>query len=436
MGFMSVHNDAGRKHRNFREHFNGRFISMEKSNFKIYGYRWVLLLAFMLIILVNQLLWITFASITGDAAAFYKVSDLSIGILSLTFMLVYIIVSIPASWMIDTYGIRIAVGIGAALTGIFGMLRGVFASDYQLVLYSQIGIAIGQPFILNAMTTVAARWFPIHERATASGLASLSVYTGLIIGLALTPYLSNLVGINHMLVDYGIFALVAAIVFIVFAREHPPTPPCRPDQVERSLVFDGLKHILRQRNFIYLLFIFFVGLGVFNAVTTWIDDILRTRHFTETQVGIVGGALILGGVIGAIVMPPLSDRYKKRVPFFIAALAGSIPGLIGLTFAITYSAILLSAFSLGFFLLSAGPIGFQYGAEIAYPAPEGTSNGLLLMIGQIAGIAFIFGMDKFKSTDTGSMRPGLIVLIWLIAFSLLICTRFKESKLLTNNSNH
>jgi MFS family permease len=191
---------------------------MEKSNFKIYSYRWVLLLAFMLIILVNQLLWITFASITGDAAAFYKVSDLSIGILSLTFMLVYIVVSIPASWMIDTYGIRISVGLGAALTGIFGMLRGVFASDYQLVLYSQIGIAIGQPFILNAMTTVAARWFPIQERATASGLASLSIYTGLIIGLVLTPYLSTRVGINHMLVDYGIFAMVAAMVFIVFAR--------------------------------------------------------------------------------------------------------------------------------------------------------------------------------------------------------------------------
>jgi len=32
-------------------------------------------------------------------------------------------VSIPASWTIDTRGFRVGVGIGAALTGIFGMLR-------------------------------------------------------------------------------------------------------------------------------------------------------------------------------------------------------------------------------------------------------------------------------------------------------------------------
>jgi MFS family permease len=408
---------------------------MEKNDFKVYRYRWVVLLAFMFIIVMNQLLWITFASITGDAASYYKVSDLSIGILSLSFMIVYIFVSIPASWVIDTYGIHVGVGIGAALTGIFGLMRGVFSANYNLVLISQIGIAVGQPFILNAFTTVAARWFPIRERATAAGLGSLAAYLGIIIGLVLTPYIATRSGINHMLLSYGIVSMIAAIIFLGLAREHPPTPPCRSDQVERSLVLDGLRHIIRQRNFIFLMFIFFVGLGVFNAVTTWIDDILRSRQFSAVQVGIVGGLMVVGGVIGAIVMPPLSDHYRRRVPFMILALAGAIPGLVGITFATSYWALLVSAFVLGFFILSAGPVGFQYGAEIAYPAPEGTSNGLLLMIGQISGIAFIFGMDKFRSPGTGAMTPSLIVLIWLVALSLLICTRFRESKLLTENSS-
>ncbi|MBM4432287.1 MAG: MFS transporter, partial [Chloroflexi bacterium] len=55
---------------------------MEQQSFKVYSYRWVLLLVFMLIVAVNQLLWITFAAITGDAARYYGVSDLSIGLLS------------------------------------------------------------------------------------------------------------------------------------------------------------------------------------------------------------------------------------------------------------------------------------------------------------------------------------------------------------------
>ena len=406
---------------------------MEHTDFKVYGYRWIVLLAFMSVIVVNQLLWITFAPITGSAAKYYGVSDLSIGILSMSFMIVYIFVSIPASWAIDTYGIRVAVGIGAALTGVFGLLRGLLASNYNLVLISQIGIAVGQPFILNAVTKVAARWFPLQERATASGLGSLAMYLGIIVGLALTPYLTIQSGMGGMLVAYGIVSVIAAVVFFGFARERPPSPPCPPGQEERSLVFDGLKQILRKGNFILLMLVFFVGLGVFNAVTTWIEDIVRPRGFSITQAGIIGGLMVLGGVVGALVLPSLSDRYRRRTPFILLALAGATLGLVGVTYAISYWLLLASAFVMGFFLLSAGPIGFQYGAEVAYPAPEGTSNGLLLLMGQISGIVFIFGMDSFKSPETGSMTSSLVVLIVLMVLGLLVCTRLRESTLLTGN---
>ena len=90
---------------------------MDQANFKVYGYRWVVLSVFMLVIALNQLLWITFAPITSEAAGYYQVTDLTIGLLSMSFMIVYIFVSIPASWVIDTYGFRTAVTIGALLTG-------------------------------------------------------------------------------------------------------------------------------------------------------------------------------------------------------------------------------------------------------------------------------------------------------------------------------
>lgn len=162
---------------------------MEKSRVRVYGYRWIILVAFMLVIAANQLLWITFAPITGDAARFYGVSDLAIGLLSMIFMIVFIIASIPASWVIDTYGIRIGVGIGAALTGLFGLLRGLFAADYTGVLIAQAGIAVGQPFVLNAIAKIAGRWFPLNERATAAGMGTLAIYLGIFVGLALTPFL-------------------------------------------------------------------------------------------------------------------------------------------------------------------------------------------------------------------------------------------------------
>ena len=400
---------------------------MEKADFKVYPYRWVVLLAFMAIVAVNQLLWISFAPITSQAITFYGVSDLSIGLLSLIFMVVYIFVTFPASWVIDTRGIRVAVGIGAALTGLFGLFRGLVASNYTWVLIAQIGIAIGQPFILNAVTTVAARWFSIEERATAAGLGSLAIYIGILTGLALTPYLALRSGIPGMLLTYGIVSIVAMLIFFILAKERPPTPPCSPDQEERSLVTEGLSKMIRQRDFILLMVIFFVGLGAFNAVTTWIEEILNPRGFSITQAGNAGGAMILGGIIGAVVMPLLSDHYRKRTPFLIIAVVGATLGLIGITFVTSNWFLLATSFVFGFFLLSAGPLGFQYGAEITYPAPEGTSNGLLLLMGQVSGIAFIIGMDAFKSPETGSMTVPLLVMIGLFVVALVFGMLLKEA---------
>lgn len=402
---------------------------MREDNFKVYGYRWVMLFVFMFIVVVNQLLWITFAPITKDAVNFYNVSDLSIGLLSMIFMIVYIVISIPASWVIDTFGLRVAVGIGAALTGCFGLMRGLTASSYTWVLVAQVGIAMGQPFILNAITTVAARWFPIRERATASGLGSLAMYLGIFLGLGLTPFLASHFQIGGMLVAYGIVSVVAAFAFFIFAKERPPTPPCPPGMEVRSLVFAGFKQIFRQRNFILLLVIFFFGLGTFNAVTTWIENIIAPRGFSSTQAGIAGGLMIAGGIIGALVLPSLSDRYRRRVPFIILALAGATLGLVGIAFAAPYWLLLTASFTLGFFLLSAGPIGFQYGAEITYPTPEGTSNGLLLLMGQISGIVFIFAMDALKSPTTGSMTTSLVVLIALMSLSIVLGGLLREPKM-------
>jgi cyanate permease len=402
---------------------------VSENTVKVYGYRWVVLLVFMVMAGMTQLLWITFAPITGAAAQLFGTSDFLVGILSMCFMVVYILVVLPSAWVIDTYGFHVAVSIGAGLTAVFALTRGIFASNYWMVFASQIGIAIGQPLIIGSITKVAARWFPINERATAAGLGTLSLYLGILVAMILTPSLTVKYGIRGMLMVYGIVTVVAAVTFSLFARERPPTPPCPPGRDERVLMFDGLKQMLKQRDFIILMVIFFIGLGMFNSVSTWIENIVRPRGFSISQAGMLGGLMLIGGIIGAMMMPILSDKLRKRKVFILIALAGLIPGLLGMTFFSDYWPLLISGFVFGFFLLSAGPIGFQYGAEITYPAPEGTSNNLLLVMGQISGIVFIIGMDVLKSPATGSMTASLLILIGLTLVSIALCALLKESPL-------
>jgi MFS family permease len=397
---------------------------MTEKPIKVYPYRWLVLLAFALVACMTQVLWITFAPITSAAAHFYHKSDMTIGLLSMSFMVIYVLIVLPSAWVIDTWGFRAAVGFGAVISAVFALTRGIFASNFTIVLLSQIGIAIGQPFVIGAITKVAARWFPVKERALASGLGSLALYLGPLAAMLITPFLVLRFGISSMLTTYGLAAAAAAVIFLLIAREHPPTPAGRD---ERVLMFVGLKSMLRQRDFIFLLLMFFVGLGMFNSVSTWIEDIVRPRGFTISQAGMLGGLMLIGGIVGAIIIPLLSDRSRRRKPFILIAMIGLIPGLLGMTYATSYGLLLLSGFVFGFFLLSAGPIGFQYAAEITHPAPEGTSNSLLLVMGQISGIAFIVLMDALKAQATGAMTTSLLALTVLAAVSVILATMLRES---------
>ncbi len=397
------------------------------TQFKLYPYRWVVLGVFMFINLTIQTLWISYAPITGPAAKFYGVTDLQIGLLAMSFMIAFIPLSVPVSWVIDTYGFRIAVGIGVILMGVFGVLRGLAGANYTLVLWSTFGLAASQPFLLNAWTKVPANWFAIEERATAVGIVTLGNLIGTALGMVLTPILLETMPIPTIQLIYGSVAAFSAVLFLIFARETPPTPPCPPGQEVRALMLDGLKHSFTVRPFWFTLLVSFIGLGIFNGITTWIENIIRPRGFTPTDAGTLGALMIVGGVIGAVVMPALSDKQHKRQLYLYIAFFGAIPGLIGLTYATTATLLFASAFALGFFLTSAMPIAMQYAAEVTNPTPEGTSNGLIQLFGQGA-VVFVYIMEAMKTAD-GSFTPALLLAIALLVLSGVFVSQMKDTSL-------
>ena len=401
---------------------------MENREYRLFGYRWIVLAVFMFINLTIQVLWIGYAPITGPAATFYGVSDLQIGFLAMTFMIAFIPLSLPVSWAIDTYGYRKSVSLGAILMGVFGVVRGLAGANYTLVLLSTIGIAVAQPFLLNAWTTVPAKWFNVEFRATAVGLVTLANLVGTALGMVLTPILTETMPIPTVQLIYGVVAAFSALLFIILARETPPTPPCPAGMEVRALMLDGLKNALKNRMFWYYLAISFIGLGIFNGITTWVENIIRPRGFSPTEAGTLGALMLIGGVIGAVVVPPFSDRTHKRKKFLLLGILATIPGLIGVTFATNIWLLYISAFAMGFFLTSTSPIGMQYAAEITQPTPEGTSNGLIQLFGQ-ASVVFVYIMEALK-TKNGSFTPALLLAVGLLLISALLITQLKDPEYL------
>ena len=200
------------------------------SKIRVYPYRWVVLSAYAVISAVIAIQWLTFAPIAREARSIYQVSALGIDLLSMIFMLVYLVVCIPASYVIDTWGIRRGIGVGAVLTGFFAMIKGIFPYDYTLIVIAQVGLAVAQPFILNAATKVASQWFALTERALAVGIATLAQFVGIIIVMVATPLMMTRApdgsyDLSGMLMTYGLISLAGTLLLLCLLKEKPPTPP-------------------------------------------------------------------------------------------------------------------------------------------------------------------------------------------------------------------
>jgi len=394
------------------------------TTYRVYPYRWAVLGSFMLVNLVIQALWIDFAPVIHDAASFYGASELAIGFLAMLFMIIYLPMSIPASWAIDRFGFRKATGLGTILMAIFALVRALAGPSYVLAIIGTAGLAIAQPFLMNAWTKVAAHWFAEGERATAVGLITLSSLLGIAGGMLASPALAKLMSIGTAQYVYAGAAIVAALAFLAIARENPPSPAGPVGAGEKSLMLDGLKDALAVPSFRLFLIVSFIAMGLFNSLTTWIDEIVAPRGFGPSEAGTLGALILVGGLFGAVALPALSDRSGKRKPWMLVGLLGSLPGLAGMIFAQGFLLLAASAFVLGFFLTSLMPVGMQFSTEVTRPTPEGTTNGLVQLCGQ-ASVVFVYLMQVIKGR-TGSFTWSLVASGFFVLAAAALVPFMKE----------
>jgi MFS family permease len=405
--------------------------------------RWIVLAAYMAVTLAIQVQWLALAPISRAAERFYASQlapggALSVDLLAMVYLLVYLVACVPASYVIDTFGLRLGVGVGAALALAGALVKGLLATSFGAVLAGQLLLALAQPFVINAATALAARWFPLRERGLANGLAALAQYVGIVVAMVVGPLVvvgdadspRYGQGVAALLLAYGAATAVAAAAALLLVADGPPLPVEGGE--ERSGSLAGIRTLLRNRDYRILLALFAAGLGIFNAMSSMVDTVAAHVGVSDSD-GLVGTYLMVGGILGALLLPVASDALRRRRPFLVLCMAGMVPGVAGLAFADAlaagpagaYAVAKVSAGVLGFFVMSAGPIGFQYAAEIGRPAPESTSQGLLLLVGQASGIAFMLPMASARRVG-----PMLALFSALAVGCFLGALLLRESKVL------
>lgn len=384
---------------------------------------WPVLLAFTLVSAVTQLLWLNFAPLITLVMKRYEVSEGQASLLILVFPLIYIFLSLHAGALIDRHGFRKVVGHGVVATAAFSAVR-IYDESFWVLLAGQVGIAIAQPYVTNGISKLVSEWFDESQGAIATGVGTIGLFVGMATALAWTPALVAQTSLRSAMVVFALIAALSAVIFLLVAKDGPAASGER-------VAPKSFRELMRTRDLVLVFVLSFLGLGFFNGLTTWLEVILKPNGIDAEAAGLVGGALIVGGIVGAAVIPAISDTVRRRKPFVTVCTSVAAAVVVPLCTGKVFSTLVVLAAVLGFFFLPAYALLLEMCSELAGRASAGYATGLLMLAGNTGGVVTIVAMDAVKG-EGGDYRPSVWLLLGLLlvalALSLVVSETFHREK--------
>ncbi len=389
--------------------------------------KWLVLGCFALAAGLSQFLWLSFAPLVSFIEKTYGVSEDRAGLLLMVFPLTYILISIPAGSLIDRRGYRFGIGLGLLLMAGFACVR-VFAPGFGWLLAAQAGISLGQPLVVNGITKLVLDWFGKEEEAIATGIGTVGMFVGMAAGMVATPTLVQWCGFQMTMVIFAAISLAVTALFFLVVHPNPSNPAhvnkiAEPAQLP---LLQQLGALCSDPSLALIFTLAFLGMGFFNGLTTWLEPILAQNGIDAVNAGIVGGCLIVGGIFGAAVIPGFSDRMHRRKPFLIGSTVAALAAIYPLTRSANLSAVIGLATALGFFFLPAYSLMLQICAELAGPDKAGAATGILMLAGNVGGVAIIISMQWVKSAQTGFL-PAVHLLAIVLCVTALLANFLRET---------
>lgn len=279
------------------------------------GAGWLVVAAYGAVAAANQLLWLTFAPVTTETARRLGVSVSAVGWLSEVFPLVYVVLALPAGAILDRW-FRPGLATGALLGAIGGLLR--LDEHFALVMTGQLAVAVAQPLVLAALTKLAGEQLRPEHRAAGIAVGSASLFAGMLAALVLGATL----GASHLgtvLAIDGAFATAGALALVVGLAFRGRSTTTSTTGLER------LRQVWGVRELRLLVGLVFVGFGVFIALTTWLQALLAQYHQSSTLAGLMLVGMLVAGIAGSAVLPPLVLGRRRERRLFATAVGVSFP---------------------------------------------------------------------------------------------------------------
>ena len=340
------------------------------------------------------------------------------------------LMSLPAGWMADHWGVRPSMVGGQALIAIgLVAVAGSHAFTPLVALMIIAGAGYG---ILNPTTTKAGiAWFPWRQRGTVTGLKQVGLPLGGALGAWLLPPLALGIGWRSAVaLAASAIALLAGITWLLYGEPPEQAPGAgSPPPV-------ALRRVLASRDLWLVSVATFTFAGMqtvwMGFLVLYLAEVVRMPLIAASRFLVMAQVT---GALGRVAFGVLSDRVfggRRRIVLVIAglgsaacslAMAGTGPGT---------SWWLLAALALAFGFVGIGWNGVQHTllAEIVGTRAAGTAVGLGLAIASF-GVTLcppIFGLAVERLGGFAIPWAGLGV---AMAVTLLLLIPVREGRMET-----
>ncbi|KAF6202371.1 hypothetical protein GE061_004770 [Apolygus lucorum] len=367
---------------------------------KLYGKRWWMLAMFMSFSTVNAFQWSQYAVVEDVILDYYNIESIYVEWTTMSYALCLSVFIVPYAWFLQKTGFRTTLLLASWLNTVGAVLK-LFSSSRSSFMIAFVGqwlVAAGQLGYLPSR--LAALWFGADEISTACSLGVVGNQIGVALGFVLPPMIIKMNADKEVtrsqinLINYIVAAscVLCHVLLLVCLKEEPKIPPSRAalEQRKEKVDFGGtLKRLGTNKGYLLLSVVYGINMGVFCAFATFLNRmILRFFPDAADHVGWIGLMMIVAGGAGTFMAGCLLDKYGRFKEFSI--VFSLLSGLTILLFALyidkSMILIYISAGAIGFFMTGYFTVGFEYGAELAYPENEGTSSGILNGVPQVVGI--------------------------------------------------
>ncbi|XP_046608445.1 uncharacterized MFS-type transporter C09D4.1-like isoform X2 [Neodiprion virginianus] len=363
---------------------------------KVFKRRWLQLALFILYSVNTYIHMYQYTIISNIICRYYNVSSLAVAWTTIISQVVYLVLIIPCSYLINVIGLRWSILAGATVTclGTWIKVFSVSPDRFTVTLIGQTIIFVSKTFIRPLPGLLAAHWFGPKQTAFASTMA-------------------------HCVI-----------------KDKPRVPP----SAAKSLQIAGgkgktkdylpiIRRILSNRDYLLLLNSVGIVFGVQSAMLTMLNP-LYLQHFknSEKDAGMLGSLLVIAGAISSITAALIVDKSKKFREIAISFCVLSV--LAEILFAVSFLAeikwmVFVTGILLWSFLSGYITVNYELNMELTYPEPEDICSGLLFVSISIYNSLLILILDRLMKAYGDKAVHALCTLLFILS-TFLTCVNKSE----------